>query len=95
MSPARRAIESYSAVSSAWRTRSRLGAAAAPLPLRGQRSVEAGPVHPHAVLGGELDRQVDREAVGVVEPERHLAGQHRRVGRQVLRAAPNHAAPRR
>ena len=37
-----------------------------------------------AVLGRQLDRQVDREAERVVEPERDVAGQDRRVGRQVL-----------
>ena len=43
-------------------------------------SSKPGEVRPHAVLGGQLDGQVDREAVRVVEPERDVAGQHRRVG---------------
>ena len=57
------------------RLRSRCSASAA---------LEPGAVDAHAVLGGELDRQVDREAVGVVEAERDLTRQHRRIGGQIL-----------
>ena len=65
--------------------------AAAPLALLRERVLEPGEVRPDAVLGRELDRQVDREAVRVVEPERDRARQHRRVGRQRLRLAADDA----
>ena len=64
----------------------RLAAAAAALALLGERGLEARAVDAHAVLGGQLDRQVDREAVRVVQAEGDIAGQHRRVGRQILGA---------
>ena len=60
--------------------------AAAALALLGERGVEARAIDADAVLGGQLDGQVDREAVRVVEPEGDVAGQPRRVGRQVLLA---------
>ncbi len=53
-------------------------AAAAALPLLGERLVEPEAVDPDAVLGGQLDRQVDRKAVGVVQPERDPAVEGRR-----------------
>ena len=61
-----------------------LAPATAPLALLGQGLVEPGPVDPDAVLGRQLDRQVDREAIRVVQPERDVARQHGRVVRQVL-----------
>ena len=93
MSPARPWIALYSEVSSACRAssaflpdrlRSRCSASAASNPARSTRD---------AVLGGELDGQVDREAVRVVQPERDVAGERRRVGRQVLRAPADDRAP--
>src|SRR5688572_10827449 len=69
----------YSAPCSAWR----LLSAFVPARLR-SRGLEPGAIDRNAVLGPELDRQVDREAVGVVEPERDLAGQDRRFVGQVL-----------
>ena len=54
---------------------------AAPLALLGERPVEALAIEPHAVFRGQLDGQVDREAIRVVEPERDVARQDRRVGR--------------
>ena len=68
-----------------------LAAAAAPVALGRERLLETESVDAHAVLGRELDRQVDREAERVVQPERDLAGQDRRVVRQVLLAAADHA----
>ena len=41
--------------------------------LGGHRLVEPAPVHPHLLLGGHLDRQVDRKAKRVVQPEGILA----------------------
>ena len=61
-----------------------LAAAAAPLALLGEGGLEARPVDAHAVLGRQLDRQVDREAVRVVELEGDVAGEDRGVGRDVL-----------
>ncbi len=46
--------------------------------------LESRPVDPHPVLAGELDRQVDGEAVGVVEPERHVTRQHRGIVGQAV-----------
>ena len=57
---------------------------AAALALLGERGVEPGAIDAHAVLGRELDRQVDREAVRVVELERDVAREDRRIGGQVL-----------
>ena len=74
--PARRA--SRAGPSCPDRLRSRCSARARSEPARSTRD---------AVLGRQLDRQVDREAVGVVEPEGDLAGEDRRVRRDVLRAA--------
>ena len=48
------------------------------------------PVDAHPVLGGELHRQVDGEAVGVVEPEGDLARQHGRILGQALGTATDH-----
>ena len=52
-----------------------------------QRTVEPGPVDGHAGLGGELDGQVDREPVRVVQPERRLAVESRRIARADPRVA--------
>ena len=68
---------------------------AAALPLLGEGVLEAGQVRPDAVLRRELDGQVDREAVRVVEPERHLAREDGRVGRKGLRLAADDARLRR
>ena len=64
-----------------------LGLRAGPraLALFGQGDVEPVAIDPDAVLGGELDGQVDREAVRVVELERDVAGQDRRIGGQRVR----------
>jgi hypothetical protein len=51
----------------------RLLAGAAADALLGERFLEPRAVDAHAVLRGQLDRQVDREAVRVVEPERDIA----------------------
>ena len=91
MSPVRPWIASYSEVSSACARARPSCPLAAPLALLGERDLEPGAVDAHAVLGGELDGQVDREAVGVVEAERDVAGEDRRVGA----AAPPRAARRR
>ncbi len=56
--------------------------------LLGERQLEAGPVDADAVLGGELDGQVDRKAVGVVEPEGDVARRPWRVGGEVLGRRP-------
>jgi hypothetical protein len=40
------------------------------------RGVEAGLVHRHAALAADVLRQVEREAVGVVQLEGDVAGQH-------------------
>src|SRR5262249_44467487 len=56
--------------------------------------IEAGPIHGHAVLGRELDCQVDREAERVVELERHLARESRGVGRERLCPDPDLAITR-
>ena len=61
----------------------RLRPGPAALALLGEGPLEAGPVDADAVLGGELDGQVDRKAVGVVEPEGDVArarAAHRRAG---------------
>ena len=68
-----------------------LRARPAPLALLGEGALEAVAVDANAVLRRELDRQVDREAVRVVEAEGDLAGQHGRVGREVLGTAPDDA----
>ena len=65
------------------------------LALLAEGHVEARPVDPDAVLGRELDRQVDREAVGVVEAERDVAGEDGRVSRQVLGPEADHQLGRR
>ena len=62
----------------------RLAATAAALALLSQRGLEPGAIDAHAVFGGQLDRQVDREAVGVVQAKGDVAGQDRRVGWQVI-----------
>ncbi len=68
---------------------------AAALALLREGVLEAGQVRPHAVLGRQLDGEVDREAVRVVEPERHLAREDGRVGREVVRLAADDAGLRR
>ena len=82
MSPARAWIAPYSAASSGVLRELRLRARAAPFALFGEGALEPVAVDGDAVLGRELDGQVDREAVRVVELERDLAGEARRVGRQ-------------
>ena len=76
VSPARAWIARYSATASAWRSELGLLARPAALALLGEGGLEPGPVDGDAVLGGELDGQVDREAERVVEPERDVAGEH-------------------
>ena len=61
-----------------------LGAGSRPISLLGEGRVEAGPVHADAVLGGELDRQVDREPECVVEFERAIAVQDGRIDGQIF-----------
>ena len=51
------------------------GVGLGPLPLLGHQAAEADLVDGQALLGGHLQGQVDREAVGVVQRERALAGQ--------------------
>ncbi len=68
--------------------------AAAPLALLGERVLEPGEVRPHAVLRSELDRQVDREPERVVQLERDRSREHRRIRRQRVRLAPDHALRR-
>ena len=77
------------------RRASELGLLAGPAPvaLLGERCLEPGAVDRDAVLGGELDGQVDREAKRVVEAEREVAGSTARP-RQVLRAAADRRARR-
>ena len=55
--------------------------------LFGQRAFEPGAVHVDAVFGRQLDREIDRETERVMKAERDVAGQDRRIGRQVLGAA--------
>ncbi len=57
--------------------------------------LEARQVRANAVLGGQLDGEVDREPVRVVEPEGDLAREHGRVGREVIRLAADDARLRR
>ena len=79
---------------------------AAAVALLGERVLEAGEVDAHAVLGRQLDGQVDREAVRVVEPERDVAraapgasagggppGGRRRAPRRSAGSAPPRAGP--
>ena len=76
VSPTRRAMPSKSAVCSAWRARSSF----LPERLRSRCCCEGGlealAVDAHAVLGGQLDGEVDGEAVGVVQAEGCLAVEH-------------------
>ena len=72
-----------------------LPAGARAVALFGQGALEPGSVDADAVLGGELDGEVDREAVGVVEPEREVAIELRGVARQVLGAPPDDPLGRR
>ena len=85
----------YSDASSAVFARSAFVPARLRVPLLGEGVLEPGEIDAHAVLGGELDGQVDRKAERVVEPERDVAGQHGRVGGQRLGlAADRRARPR-
>ena len=86
MSPVPAWIVPYSAVASAWREswaflperlRSRWAASSRSKPVA---------IDPDAVLGRELDGQVDRETERVVQAERDVAGQDRDVLGQRLRA---------
>ncbi len=63
-----------------------LGLAAAPasFALLGQGQLEAGSIDRHPVFGRQLDGQVDRKAIRVVEPEGRLAGEERGIGGQLL-----------
>ena len=63
----------------------RLCPRAAPVALLRQRSVEAVPIDGDAVFGRELDRQVDREPVRVVQLECDVPGKPWRIGRQIVR----------
>ncbi len=60
-------------------------AAALPLLLKG--GIEAVPVDAYAVLGRQLDGEVDGEAIGVVKPEGGLAVEHRGILGNVLGTA--------
>ncbi len=91
----RDAMVAYSAVASACLESCGLGARAAALALLGEGGLEARAVDRDPVLGGQLHGQVDREAVGVVELERDRAVERRGIGRQVLGATADDAAPRR
>ena len=51
-----------------------LGAGTGPLALLVHQPRELGLVHRLAVVGGDLDRQLEREAVGVVQLERVVSG---------------------
>src|SRR6187551_3721294 len=62
-----------------------LASATRALALLLERRVKAGSVDPDPVLGGELDRQVHGEAIGVVQAERNVTWQDRCVGRQIVR----------
>ena len=68
-----------------------LRVAAAALALLGQRVLEPGQVRAHAVLGRQLHREVDREAVRIVEAEAHRAREHRGIGRERLGQAADRA----
>ena len=73
----------------------RLPAGPAARPLLRERDVVAGTVHGDPVLRRELDREVHRESVRVVEAEGDGAGEHRRVRRQLLGPAADDAIGRR
>ena len=62
---------------------------AAPLALLGEGALEPIAIDGDAVLGGDLDGQVDREPVRVVEPERDVARETRRVGGELFGASPD------
>ena len=64
-------------------------AAAASLTLLEQRSVKSSAVHCDATLCSKFDRQVDWEAIGVVQLERGLSVKLRRVYREVVGALPD------
>ncbi len=57
-----------------------LGVGLGPVALLLHQSAEAGLVHGQALLGGHLEGEVDREAPGVVEQERLVAGEDRATG---------------
>ncbi len=61
-----------------------LGPAPAPVALLGKGQIEPIAIDGDAVLGGQLDGQVDREPVGVVQLEGDVAGQLGGVDRQVV-----------
>ena len=67
-----------------------LRAGSAAVALFGESSLEAVALDLDAVLGGELDGQVDREPVRVMELERHRTGKSRRAGGQILRPPADH-----
>ena len=87
--PPRDAAEERRQLGLAGEVLARARAAALALPLEG--GLEAVPVDADAVLGRELDGQVDGEAVRVVEPEGGLAVE----ARSVARARPPAGGPRR
>ena len=87
VSPARARMPSYSGGRLGLAGELRLATAARAVALIGEGDLEAGSVDRHAVFGGQLDRQVDGEAERVVEPEGHLASEHRCIGGQRLGAS--------
>jgi len=60
-----------------------------PITLLRERGVEPRSIDPDAVLGGQLDRQVDRKAEGIVELEGDLAGNAWDIGSQIFRTEPD------
>ena len=74
MSPTRRRIELVQRRQLGMLRQLGLRARSAPVALLGERLVEARAIDRDAVLGRELDRQVDRKAVRVVELERDAPG---------------------
>ena len=67
----------------------------AALTLLGEGVLEPREIDGEPVFRGELDGQVDREPVGIVEPEGDVAVEDGRIARQVLRPAPDDALGRR
>ena len=91
LSPTRRAMPPKSAVSSAWRARSCLVPERLRSRCRRRAASKPVAVDAHAVLGRQLDGQVDGEAVRVVEAEGRLAVEARGVLGHVLGPAAHDA----